>query len=74
VGKVHPRADHVRQPCRHHRQGRSWARPLVQGARQRTPPNRLPTPEDIVSVVFFMLDTRHENSANLLDAAGMHHI
>ncbi len=42
--------------------------------RQRTPAERLPTPEDIVAAVVFLLDTRRENSANLLDAAGMHHI
>jgi hypothetical protein len=46
-----------------------WYKPM----RQRTPAERLPTPQDIVSAVFFILDTRHGNSANLLDAAGMHH-
>ncbi len=40
---------------------------------RRTPAERLPTPEDIASAVFFLLDTRPENSANLIDAAGMHH-
>jgi hypothetical protein len=40
---------------------------------QRAPAERLPTPEDIVSAAYLLLDTRRENSANLIDAAGMHH-
>ncbi len=41
--------------------------------RQRTRAERLPTPDDIVAAVVSLLDTRRENSANLIDAAGMHH-
>ncbi|SDI52342.1 NAD(P)-dependent dehydrogenase, short-chain alcohol dehydrogenase family [Sinosporangium album] len=39
--------------------------------RQRTPAKRLPSPEDIVSAVFFLQDCQGVNGANLIVDAGM---